>query len=290
VVANGPTSVTLQQGSVVLVLAGGPAAQDYVEAHGDGVVDIALRVPSASAAFAEAVARGAEPVGETSVAAFGDVVHTFVSGPLVAAPSGDSVLCRLDHFAVCLPAGDLRPTVAYYESALGFSKIFEEQIVIGAQAMDSQVVQSESGAVTLTLIEPDLSRDPGQVDEFVKEHGGAGVQHIAFETGDIVRTVATLRDRGVIFLNTPDTYYRQLPGRLALTSHTVDELHGLNILADEDHDGQLYQIFTRSTHPRGTFFLEVIERRGARTFGSGNIKALYEAVELDRHGPAGAMA
>jgi 4-hydroxymandelate synthase len=277
----------------------------YVEAHGDGVADIALRTPDARAAFEESVARGARPVAEptehagyvtATIGAFGDVVHTFVQRPpgtnrcppgMTPTPAdGHSAgdMSRLDHLAVCLPAGELQPTVEYYESALGFRKIFEERIVVGTQAMDSQVVQSVSGAVTLTLIEPDTSRDPGQIDEFVKEHGGAGVQHIALETADIVRTVTRLRERGVAFLTTPDAYYARLPQRLTLTGHTVEELRTLNILADADHDGQLFQIFTRSVHPRRTFFLEVIERRGARTFGSGNIKALYEAVELERNG------
>jgi len=148
--------------------------------------------------------------------------------------------------------------------------------------MDSKVVQSRSGAVTFTLIEPDLSQQPGQIDDFLRNHGGAGVQHIAFAAEDIVKAVGLITSRGVEFLDTPASYYSLLPRRLRLARHTVDELQGLNVLVDEDHDGQLFQIFSRSVHPRNTLFLEVIERLGARTFGSGNIKALYEAVELQR--------
>jgi 4-hydroxymandelate synthase len=172
--------------------------------------------------------------------------------------------------------------VKFYERVLGFRRTFSERIVVGAQAMDSEVVQSRSGRVTLTLIAPDVSREPGQIDEFLKNHGGAGVQHIAFAATDIVQAISTLRANHVEFLRTPDSYYLMLPKRLDLAAHSVDELRSLNVLADADHDGQLFQIFAKSVHPRRTFFFEVIERLGASTFGSGNIKALYQAVELER--------
>ncbi|MEU7133041.1 4-hydroxyphenylpyruvate dioxygenase [Streptomyces sp. NPDC046261] len=283
-----------------------PAAV-YTRQHGEGVADIALTVSDAAAAFAEAVHRGAVPVAEpveregvimASVRAFGDVLHTFVQrregiaedrlpgfvpahGQEPAAPTG---LLEIDHFAVCLEPGGLRPAVEFYERVLGFRNTFTEKIVVGAQAMDSEVVQNPSGTVTLTLIEPDTSREPGQIDHFVKNHGGAGVQHIAFRTENVVRSVGTMHARGVEFLSTPAAYYRMLGDRLRLVRHSTDELAALNILADEDYAGQLFQIFTRSVHPRRTLFFEVIERAGATTFGSGNIKALYEAVEAEQLG------
>jgi 4-hydroxymandelate synthase len=303
-------SIAVGQADVALVLTRGSTddhpASAYVQAHGDGVANIALRTTDARAAWAEAVAGGARSLGEptahngcvtATIAAFGDVAHTFVQRAdgheadryppalirVADAPARTPAgLSRLDHFAVCLPAGELESTVKFYASALSFTKIFEERIVVGDQAMNSEVVQSASGAVTLTLIEPDTSRDPGQIDEFVKAHGGPGVQHVAITSDDIVRSVMALREHGVTFLDTPDAYYGQLPERLALAAHDVDELRELDILADRDDDGQLFQIFTQSTHPRGTFFFEVIERLGASTFGSGNIKALYEAVERTR--------
>jgi 4-hydroxymandelate synthase len=143
-------------------------------------------------------------------------------------------------------------------------------------------VQSTSGKVTLTLIEPDATRESGQIDEFLKNHGGAGVQHVAFVTDQIVASVGAMAERGVGFLPTPGSYYDLLADRITLDRHSIAGLRELDILVDEDHQGQLFQIFARSTHPRKTFFLEVIERAGARTFGSGNIKALYEAVEVER--------
>jgi 4-hydroxymandelate synthase len=265
----------------------------YLRRHGDGVADIALRVTDAEGAFAEAVRRGAQPVTPprwtgsvltASILGFGDVVHTFVQRPKPGSPppASDFELSEVDHFAVCLEPGTLDATVAFYENVLDFEMIFTERIEVGAQAMDSKVVQSRSGAVTLTLIQPDPSRDPGQINDFLSAHGGAGVQHVAFSVPDIVRAVSRSADAGVEFLSTPATYYRLLAERITPARHAVEDLGVLSILVDEDHDGQLFQIFARSVHPRNTFFLELIERLGARTFGSGNIKALYEAVEAQR--------
>ncbi|MEU3741524.1 4-hydroxyphenylpyruvate dioxygenase [Streptomyces sp. NPDC032198] len=310
-------SIALRQGRMTLVLteatAGRHPATTYVTMHGNGVADIALRTADVSAAFAAAVAGGARPVrqptrhvGEgpavtAAVSGFGDVVHTLVErtpgeGPGLPpgfvpalgsreARTSEAGLLDIDHIAVCLNAGDLESTARFYQQALGFREVFKEHIVVGAQAMDSKVVQSAgAGAVTLTLIEPDPLAQPGQIDEFLKSHHGAGVQHLAFSSRDAVRSVRALSARGVAFLQTPSTYYDLLSERIGLKSHTLNELRATNLLVDEDHDGQLFQIFTASAHPRGTIFFEVIERQGAQTFGSSNIKALYEAVELERTG------
>ncbi|GAA2704254.1 4-hydroxyphenylpyruvate dioxygenase [Actinoplanes palleronii] len=308
-------SVLVRQSGISLLLTQGFAddhpASGYVHVHGDGVANIALRTPDARVAYGAAVTRGAEAIAApapversghvvATIRGFGDVLHTLmqwpadsteddlppglvpVSGRHPVEPAG---LLRVDHLAVCVPAGELDPTVAYYEAVLDFSRIFQERITVGRQAMNSQVVQNRAGDVTLTLLEPDTQLEAGQIDDFVKNHGGAGVQHIAFSAHDIVASVATLGKAGVEFLTTPASYYSQLPKRMELARHDVNSLRDLNILADSDHAGQLYQIFTRSTFPRKTLFLEVIERFGAETFGSGNIKALYEAVELDRTSP-----
>jgi 4-hydroxymandelate synthase len=300
-------SVALGKNQIRLVLttaqgADHPAAA-YVEQHGDGVANIALTTPNAREIFTEAVRRGAAAVAEpaerdglitASIRGFGDVIHTFVQRPASSdvrklpgfspipetGTRFDSGLGMIDHFAICLEAGQLTPTVEFYEKVLDFQMIFEERIVVGSQAMDSKVVQSRSGSVTLTLIEPDTSLEPGQIDNFLKNHNGAGVQHIAFTADSIVESVGLLKSQGVSFLGTPDAYYRLLS--VDLTKYSVSELKELDILVDEDHDGQLFQIFTASVHPHRTFFMEVIERLGARTFGSGNIKALYEAVERQR--------
>ncbi|MEV5576826.1 4-hydroxyphenylpyruvate dioxygenase [Spirillospora sp. NPDC052269] len=314
-------SVALRHGRITLVLTTATSdqhpASTYVMSHGDGVANIALRTADVEAVFNAAVAAGAPALREptrhagggpavtATIGGFGDIAHTLVQradGELPGLPVGflpvlkarneratDVGLGDIDHFAVCLNAGDLACTAEFYRRVLGFREIFQERIVVGAQAMESKVVQSGSGAVTLTLIEPDPDAHPGQIDDFLKSHHGPGVQHIAFSTPDAVRSVRILGGRGVDFLTTPAAYYDLLAERIEIGTHTLDQLRATNLLADEDHAGQLFQIFTASTHPRRTLFFEVIERQGARTFGSANIKALYEAVELERTGQRGAV-
>ncbi|MFY1671406.1 4-hydroxyphenylpyruvate dioxygenase [Plantactinospora sp. WMMB334] len=305
--AASSVSIALRHGEILIVLTqplhdSHPAAT-YLRRHGDGVANIALRTSDAAACLADALARGARMVpgpaaGGVPVArvqGFGDTHHTIVerSGaddwcppglvPVAPAPTGDELgLLRVDHFAVCAEAGQLDACVTYYETAFGFREIFEEHVVVGEQAMNSKVVQSPSKEITLTILEPDTNHKPGQINDFVNQHGGAGVQHVAFSSSNVLRSVGGLRDRGVEFLSSPGAYYDLLSRRMDVVGYDVDALRHLGILVDRDHAGQLFQIFTRSQHPRRTLFFEVIERHGAQTFGSGNIRALYEAVEQER--------
>lgn len=309
----GQRSFLLGQGDARVLLtsglsAGHPAA-GYVARHGDGVSAVAFATDDAAAAFADAVAAGATPVsapavhhgddgGSVTVAVvsgFGDVLHRLVErrGPgrqfvpgtvdlLDGAPSGSpGIVQAVDHIAVCVPFGELDSTTLFYEKAFGFKVIFEEYIEVGVQGMASKVVQSPSGGVTFTLIEPDLSRRPGQIDDFLAWHDGAGVQHVALSTTDIVVAVGTLAGRGVEFALTPASYYAMLTGRTGPADLPVDQLAPLGILVDRDHWGEMYQIFAKSTHIRRTFFWELIERHGARTFGTSNIPALYAAKERE---------
>lgn len=289
----GLTRLVARQGGIVAVLSSAAAPDDpvatFVGRHGDGVAVLALACEDAADAVEQAeqaVRRGAVRIDGTTVAGYGDLALRYVGrdDPLLAgfAAEPDALLRELDHVAICVPAGALAPAVRYSEQALGFSVIFSEYLEIGAQAMNSQVVQSPCRRVTLTLLEPDPEREPGQINGFLDANGGTGVQHLAFRTDDIATAVRTLGGRGVNFLTTPGSYYDALPGRLGGTDIPAEVLRELNLLVDQDHGGQLFQIFTRSTHPRGTLFLELIERRGAGTFGSANIKALYEAVERER--------
>jgi 4-hydroxymandelate synthase len=306
-------SLLLRQGRIQLLLRSGltpdhPAAR-YVASHGDGVAAIGFGTDDVGAAFAEAVAGGAEPlaapsytsrngtrVGTASVTGFGDVVHRFVerSGPggefapgevEMADPgpaTGAGLLEAVDHLALCLPAGQLAPTVQRFQQSLGLTEIFDERIEVGGQAMISKVVQDPGAEVTFTLLEPDRSREPGQIDEFLESHQGPGVQHVAFRTPSIATAVSTLSRRGVEFLTAPGGYYQVLEQRLGSVAIPVARLQELNVLADRDRWGQMFQIFARSTHERHTFFFELIERQGALTFGTKNIKALYEALEVTR--------
>lgn len=306
---QGVRSVCLRQDGIDVMLTE-PIGEDhpaaaYVERHGDGVANIGLRVPDASAAFSTAVFGGARPavppseqngIVTAAVYGFGDVAHTFVQRPDGTEPhdslgllavSGIDVrtgtgLHEVDHFAVVVETGQLAATVDYYERALDFDLTLSERIVTGDQAMFIKVVQSKSRAFTLTLVEADASMENGQIDGFLRDHGGAGVQHMAFSTSDILSTVRQVNERGIELLSTPDTYYASLLERVHPDRHSVEELREQSILLDEDHDGQLYQIFAKSVHPRNTIFLEIIERAGASTFGSSNIRSLYEAVETQR--------
>jgi 4-hydroxymandelate synthase len=311
----GEQVLLLRQGRIQFLLRAGltgdhPAAR-YVARHGDGVRVVGFATDDLRGAFAEAVAGGAEPVagpafaeqagtrvGTASVSGFGDVLHTFVerSGPadefapgtVRMVPPGPGAAASyaeaIDHLAVCVPAGELARTVRKYHKAFGLSEIFDERIEVGGQAMISKVVQDSAAEVTFTLIEPDLTREPGQIDEFLESHGGAGVQHVAFRTADIIGAVTALRRRGVEFLTAPAGYYRRLEDRLGAVAIPVATLQEVNVLADRDRFGQMFQIFARSTHERRTFFYELMERRGALTFGSSNIKALYEALDVQRRG------
>jgi 4-hydroxymandelate synthase len=308
----GQRSVLLGQGGIRMLLTTGlhadhPASQ-FVARHGDGVAVIAFGSDDTASTFAKAVAGGARTIAEprvyeggdatvvtAEVSSFGDVTHRLVerhgSGreflpnaiAMVTGVESDSgdMLQIIDHAAVCLSAGELDSTVAFYEKVFGFSVIFEEYIEVGAQGMQSKVVQSPLGGATFTLIQPDISRRPGQIDDFLAWHDGSGVQHIALRTTDIVHTVATITARGVGFAETPDSYYDVLEERLGAIDVPVEALRPFGILVDRDHWGQMYQIFATSAHIRRTFFWEVIDRHGARTFGTNNIPALYAAKERE---------
>ncbi|MFI5496857.1 4-hydroxyphenylpyruvate dioxygenase [Actinoplanes sp. NPDC051859] len=312
---DGQRSLLLTQGDIRMVLTTGLSAAhpatEYVRRHGDGIAVVALEVDDAAGAYAELVARGATglsaprtwtgadaEVVTAEVGGFGDVVHrlverrgdraVFLPGAVEPTPpartgsgAGQQLLCDIDHLAVCVPPGQLADTVALYARVFGFREIFTEHIEVAGQAMNSTVVQSRSERVTLVLLEPDTSRRPGQIDAFLSEHHGAGVQHLGLRTDDIVTAVGALGERGVRFAGTPATYYDDLERRVGAIAAPLDRLRELGILVDHDHGGQLLQIFTESMHVRRTLFLELIERRGARTFGSGNIKALYEAKERE---------
>ena len=307
----GQRSVLLGQGAIRILLTSGlredhPASQ-FVARHGDGVAVIGFRADAA--AYPDAVGAGATSIGPprswendqarvvtAEIEGFGEVAYRlverygldgeFLPGAIVmepgaAAEGAGDLLTLIDHVALCVPAGKLDPTIAFHEQVLGFTVIFQEYVEVGAQGMTSKVVQSPSGGATFTIIEPDLSRQAGQIDDFLAWHGGAGVQHLAFLTQDIAAAVRTCTERGAGFAVTPSSYYDMLDDRLGPTEIPVETLRPLGILVDRDHWGQMYQIFAKSTHIRRTYFHELIERRGARTFGMSNIPALYAAKDRE---------
>jgi 4-hydroxymandelate synthase len=306
-------SILIGQGAIRLLLTCGlnqtHPAVEHVRRHGDGAGCIALRTTDAGQAFEQAVRAGAQAVAmpRTWPDADGGLTTAAVSGPgdltiqLIERreptgefmpgiveriesprqPDGDP-LQTIDHIALCVGAADLRPTVAAFQRSFHLDQIFQERIEVSDQAMDSTVVQSPSRGVTFTIIAPDPTTRPGQIDDFLRSNAGPGVQHLALSTADIVTAVAAFGERGMRFLSTPASYYDAIGRRLGAVDLSVDALRAGNILVDRDHHGELFQIFTESTVARRTFFFELIERHGALTFGSNNVKALYEAKERER--------
>lgn len=296
------SSALLRQGDVHLVVTTGRGVWKFLDQHGDGIADIALTCDDVVTAHDSAVAAGARsadsPYGHPVVSGFGDVSHTLLPAirstastlppgrrwAVAPQSSGWPVgpIRSLDHIAVCLEGGSLGDHADFYRDGLGFSRYSSEYVAVGEQAMDSIVVRSASERVIFTLVAPDPTKEPGQLDAFLQRNAGPGAQHLAFLVEDIIPAVRECRRRGVQFLNTPDSYYDMLADRLTGMGDQVAGLRDAQVLADSDEWGHLLQLFTRSPYERNTLFFELIQRQGSRGFGSANIRALYEAVERDR--------
>ncbi|MFG2168870.1 4-hydroxyphenylpyruvate dioxygenase [Micromonospora chersina] len=282
-VGAGIESVRLAQGSFRLRVSTGPATAAFVDGHGDGIADIALVCDDVAATRDQAVSAGARILPGGAVSGFGDVRHTLLPGDATGTTQVPGGLIReLDHVAVCVDATTLASSVQFYVDGFGMEVYSSEYLEIGGQAMDSVVVRSPSGGVTFTILEPDPTKNVGQIDAFLERNSGAGVQHLAFLVDDIVSVVRHYQTRGVEFLSTPGSYYDVLTERLGEMGEEIADLRSANVLADRDEWGYLLQLFSRSPYERNTLFYELIQRRGARGFGSANIRALYEAVERDR--------
>jgi 4-hydroxyphenylpyruvate dioxygenase len=308
-------SYVLRQGEVVLVLtsalSGDHQIARFVSIHGDGVRDVALRVPNASEAYRVAVERGARGVREpelledefgraeiASIATYGEVVHTFVARADYAGAylpgyvqqrsgegDGAAGFTLLDHCVGNVELGKMDEWVGFYERVLGFENIVhydDEQIHTEYSALMSKVMADGEGKIKFPINEPAEGRRKSQIAEYLEFNGGPGVQHVAIQTEDIVHTVKEMRRRGVLFLSTPDAYYEDAFDRVGEIEESWADLRKLGILVDRDEDGYLLQIFTKPTQDRPTLFFEVIQRHGARTFGEGNFKALFEAIEREQ--------
>src|SRR5262245_23225089 len=282
----------------------------HVARHGDGVKDVALAVPDATEAYRQAVQRGARGVAEphrieddsgsvelASIATYGDTVHTFVNradyaGPYlpgyraVESAGSDGVgLLAIDHVVGNVELGRMEHWVDFYERVFGMTEMIhfsDEDISTEYSALMSKVMTDGQGKIKFPINEPAEGRRKSQIEEYLEFHGGPGVQHIALATDNVVRTVEALQGRGVIFLTTPDAYYDEVTDRVGAIDEDYADLRRLGILADRDDDGYLLQIFTKTVQDRPTLFFEVIERHGARGFGDGNFKALFEAIEREQ--------
>ena len=309
-------SYVLEQGRIrfVVTAALGPDSPiaDHVREHGDGVHDLAFAVPDATAAFDAAVARGARPLAEpytvaddhgevrlARIATYGETGHTFVdrsgyAGSYRPGYSDDGLppspvarpvgLGLVDHVVGNVEKGSLERWVDFYRAVLGFERLrhFDDsQISTEYSALMSTVVWN-GDQIVLPLNEPADGRRKSQIEEYLETYRGPGVQHIALGTDDIVAAVAALRERGLRFLEAPPTYYEDVRQRLAHLDLPWDDLQRLGILVDEEPDGWLLQIFTETVGDRPTLFVEIIQRGGARGFGAGNFKALFEAIEREQ--------
>jgi len=302
-------SFAVEQGEIKLVFTNaldpdGPIAE-HARVHGDGIRDVALAVDDAGRAFDRCMEFGVEPVAEPHVASdelgevrlasvrtFGDTIHSFVQrdrydGSLLpgfrpwrtSRPSRGASLAAIDHIACCVEAGTLERWLAFYEGAFGFGEVHHEDVVTAHSAMNSRVIGSENGAIKLPLMEPAPGQSKSQIEEYLDYHHGPGAQHLALLSSDIASTVKALRDGGVEFLETPGEYYDGLSSRVGDIDEEVSMLRELNVLVDRDRWGYLLQVFTTPVTGRPTGFLEVVQRKGARGFGGGNVRALFEAVE-----------
>ena len=306
------TSVMMQQGNIRMILTSAltpdnPIAE-HVLNHGDSVKDIAFSVSDARQAYKESVERGARPIMEpqtfdvdgqkivkATVAACGDTVHSLVErsvpnqtnipnyhGIKKAPPAKPTGLAAIDHVAICVEPGGVKDWVNFYENVFEFELTHEEDITTEYSGMNSKVVHNGTGKVKFPIMEPAPGKRRSQIEEYLSYHRGPGAQHIAFLSGNITGTVKSLCDNGIDFLNTPSTYYETLESRIGKIDEDLEALQNLNLLVDCDQWGYLMQIFTKPVQGRPTGFFEIIQRKGARGFGGGNIKALFEAIEREQ--------
>ncbi|MGE0439855.1 MAG: 4-hydroxyphenylpyruvate dioxygenase [Gemmatimonadales bacterium] len=312
---RGQASYLLQQNKIRLVLTSslGPEGPitEHVTRHGDGVRDLAFWVDDAREAFANAIARGAEAVheprierdagGEVVIAAirtYGDTIHSIVERknyrglflpgfvPVTPAYQGVSVgLQYVDHCVGNVELGRMNHWVSYYERVLGFYNLLsfdDKDISTEYSALMSKVMSNGNGRIKFPINEPAAGKKKSQIDEYLDFYRGPGVQHIAVATNNIIETVEALRSRGVEFLTVPGSYYETLLDRVGTIDEDLEPLKELGILVDRDDEGYLLQIFTKPVQDRPTLFYEIIQRKGAKSFGKGNFKGLFESIEREQ--------
>lgn len=308
-------SYVVVQDKIKLVLTSplksGTEVGKHIDKHGDGVKVTALWVDDATYAYEEAMKRGAksymEPqveeddqgkVVRSGIHTYGEVVHVFVErkhyggtflpgyrkweSDYQPAPTG---LQFVDHMVGNVNEGKMNYWVDFYEKVMGFTQIMsfdDKDISTEFTALMSKVMSNGNGRIKFPINEPAAGLKKSQVDEYLEFYEGEGVQHIAVATDDIVKTVSDLKSRGVEFLNVPTTYYDVLTDRVGKIDEDIASLRKLGILVDRDDEGYLLQIFTKTVQARPTMFFEIIQRKGATSFGKGNFKALFEAIEREQ--------
>jgi len=309
------TSFVLRQGKITFILTSAlnpdSSIADHCRWHGDGVKVIALWVDDARRSFEETVKRGAkawlqpevrkDDSGEvvmSGIHTYGDTVHVFVErkkyngvflpGFVKWEPHynpGPVGLEYVDHIVGNVARGEMNTWAKFYHDVMGFSQLIsfdDKDISTEYTALMSKVMASSNLYIKFPLNEPARGKKKSQIEEYIDFYNGAGVQHVAMATKNIIETVAALKQRGVEFLSVPGTYYDALAQRVGNIDEDISPLRELGILADRDEDGYLLQIFTKPVEDRPTVFYEIIQRKGAKSFGKGNFKALFESIELEQ--------
>jgi 4-hydroxyphenylpyruvate dioxygenase len=309
--ARDSCSYVLRQKNVQIVLTSGltPRSEiaNHVHQHGDGVKNIGLRVKDARKAYDTAVSRGAISVFtpreekdedgvfvSAAVKTYGDTIHTFVERhgykgafapgfrPVEKSHGNPVGLLLVDHIVGNVETERMEHWVEFYQKVFGFYvyQYFDaKDISTQYSALISKVMSNKSGSIKMPINEPAVGTRKSQIQEYLDYYTAPGVQHIAIATADIIKTVTELKARGIEFLTVPRSYYDALPERVGKIDEDIEELHKLGILVDRESEGYLLQIFTKPVEDRPTLFFEVIQRKGARGFGKGNFKALFEAIE-----------
>ena len=284
---------------------------DHIYKHGDGVKFLSLRVGDATEAWKQTTMRGAKTYMEpqrltdehgevvmSGIHTYGDTVHLFIerknySGPFMPgykkwesnynpSPTG---LLYVDHCVGNVGWNQMNPWVKFYEEVMGFRNILtfdDNDISTEYSALMSKVMSNGNGFVKFPINEPAEGKKKSQVEEYLEFYNGEGVQHVAIATSNIIETVTTLQSRGVEFLKVPGNYYDTLLDRVGKIDEDLKPLSELGILVDRDDEGYLLQIFTKPVEDRPTLFFEIIQRKGAKSFGKGNFKALFEAIEREQ--------
>jgi 4-hydroxyphenylpyruvate dioxygenase len=277
--------------------------------HGDAVRDIAFVVGDADQAFHEAVQRGAKPAQEpftdtddsgsvrrAAIQTYGDTIHSLISnidykGPFlpgyraIDVPGRNAGILRTDHIVGNVELGKMNEWADFYSRVCGFHRYInfdDKDISTEYSALMSIVMSDDSHSVKFPINEPAAGRRKSQIEEYLDYNQGPGVQHIALQTKDIIRTVTMLRENGVEFLDVPDSYYEALPSRVGVIAEDMETIRRLKVLVDRDEEGYLLQLFTKPVEDRPTLFFEIIQRAGSRGFGKGNFRALFEAIEAEQ--------
>ena len=283
----------------------------HIDKHGDGVKVIALKVNDATSSWVETTKRGAESYmdpthlkdnnGEivlSGIHTYGDTVHVFVEsgnyrGVFMPGfrewktdynPTGTGLL-HVDHCVGNVGWNRMEPWVEFYKTVMGFRNILsfdDKDISTEYSALMSKVMSNRNGYVKFPINEPAEGKKKSQVEEFLTFYGGEGVQHVAIATANIIETVTELQNRGIEFLKIPESYYNTLLQRIGKIDEDIASLQQLGILIDRDEEGYLLQIFSKPVEDRPTLFFEIIQRKGAKSFGKGNFKALFEALEKEQ--------